>query len=189
MPSVSDLETAYAEAHPTSQRLHDRAKACFPNGVTHDARYFRPFPIYATEAAGGTKWDVDGNAYVDYAMGHGSLLFGYGDDRVRDAFRDQLDRAVHMGTSTELEIEWAELIKELVPCAADGLVRAHSSGSEAMEMAIRLARIHTGKEKIVIQAGAYHGKGDQVIVGRNGPPFGQRNVRGIPEAVRDAVEI
>lgn len=189
MPSLSDLEAAYVEDHPTSRRLHERAQDCFPNGVTHDARYARPFPIYAERAAGGTKWDVDGNAYVDYAMGHGALLFGYGDDRVRTALRDQLEKAVHMGTSTELEIEWAELVKELVPSAADGLVRAHSSGSEAIEMAIRLSRIHTGKEKIVLQAGAYHGKGDQVIVAKNGPPFGQRNVRGIPEAVRDNVEI
>lgn len=189
MPTVTDLEAEYVETHPTSKRLHERATDCFPNGVTHDARYMRPFPIYAQGAAGGTKWDVDGNEFVDYAMGHGALLFGYGDDRIRTAFRDQLEEAVHMGTSTELEIEWAELLKEFVPCAEGGLVRAHSSGSEAMEMAIRLARIHTGNEKIVLQAGAYHGKGDQVIVARSGPPFGLRNVRGIPDAVRDNVEI
>jgi glutamate-1-semialdehyde 2,1-aminomutase len=186
---VSELEQEYLETHPTSRELHDRGLDCFPSGVTHDARYATPFPIYAERASGTKKWDVDGNEYVDYVMGHGSLLFGYGHDRVRNAFQEQLEKAVHMGTSTELEIEWAELIKELVPCAGDGLVRAYSSGSEAIGMAIRLARIHTGREKVVLQADSYHGKVDQVIPAQNGPPFGMRNVRGIPERVREGLKI
>lgn len=189
MPSVPELEREYVETRPTSKALYDRAKDSFASGVTHDARYARPFPIYADRASGTRKRDVDGNEYVDYVMGHGSLLFGYGDERVREAFREQVERAVHMGTSTELEIEWAELIKQLVPRAENGLVRAHSSGSEAIEMAIRLARIRTDREKIVLQAGAYHGKADQVIPANNGPPFGLRNVRGIPEGVRDDLKI
>lgn len=121
-------------------------------------------------------------------MCHGSLLFGYGHGRVREAFQDKIEKAAHMGTPTELESEWAELIEKLVPCAEEGLVRAHSSGSEAIQMAIRLARIHTGREKIVLQAGSYHGTADQVIPPQNGPPFGMRNVRGIPTSVRDAVK-
>jgi glutamate-1-semialdehyde 2,1-aminomutase len=189
MPSVSELEREYVEAHSVSKEFHDRATDCFTNGVTHDARYANPFPIYAERASGTKKWDVDGNEYVDYTMGHGSLLFGYGHERVRDAFQEQIEKAVHMGTSTELEIEWAELIKKLVPCAEEGLIRAHSSGSEAIQMAIRLARIHTGREKVVLQADSYHGKADQVIPPQNGPPFGMRNVRGIPASVRDAVKI
>lgn len=189
MPTVRELERKYVETHPTSKELYERGTDCFPSGVTHDARYASPFPIYADRASGTRKWDVDGNEYVDYVMGHGSLLFGYGHERVRERFREQVERAAHMGTSTELEIEWAELIKELVPCAEDGLVRAHSSGSEAVAMAIRLARIHTGREEVVMQAGAYHGKADQVIPAQNGPPFGMRNVRGIPESVRDDARI
>lgn len=189
MPSVSELEREYVETRPTSRELYDRGRDCFASGLTHDARYATPFPIYAERASGTTKWDVDGNEYVDYIMGHGSLLFGYGYEQVQEAFREQLERAVHMGSATDLEIEWAELIKELVPCAEDGLVRAHSSGSEAIAMAIRLARIHTGREKIVLQAGSYHGKADQVIPAQNGPPFGMRNVRGIPESVRNDAKI
>lgn len=189
MSSEHELEQEYINTHPTSKKLYDRGKARFASGVTHDVRHATPFPIYAERASGTRKWDVDGNEYVDYVMGHGSLVFGYGHDRVRSAFEKQVERAVHLGTSTELEIEWAELIEKLVPCAEGGLVRAHSSGSEAVQMAIRLARIHTGREKVVVQAGAYHGKADQVIAAQNGPPFGIRNVRGIPESVRNDVKI
>lgn len=92
---------------------------------------------------------------------------------MREAFREQIEKAVHM----------------LVSCAEEGLVRAHSSGSEAIQMTIRLVRIHTDREKIVLQAGPYHGKADQVIPPQNGPLFGMRNVWGIPASARDAVKI
>lgn len=187
--TLEDVERTYVETHPGSKRLHERARDSFASGVTHDSRYMEPFPVYASRAAGSTKWDVDGNEYVDWVMGHGTLLFGYADDDVVSAFQDQVERGVHIGASTELEIEWAELVRELVPCAKDGLVRACSSGSEAISTAIRLARLHTGNDGIVLQAGAYHGKDDRVNYAYNGPPFGLRNVAGIPDGVTDNVEL
>lgn len=189
VPSIKEVENEYINKHETSKRLYERAKECFASGVTHDTRYVKPFPLYAERASGAKKWDVDGNEFVDYAMGHGSLLFGYGDERVQESFQEQIQNAVHMGSSTELEIRWAEHIKQLVPCAQDGLVRACSSGSEAIQTAIRLARIYSGKDKIVLQAGSYHGKGDQVIIAHNGPPYGMQNVNGIPDGMKNDVEI
>jgi glutamate-1-semialdehyde 2,1-aminomutase len=187
--TLEDVERTYVETHPGSARLYDRARESYASGVTHDSRYMEPFPVYATRADGSTKWDVDGNEYVDWVMGHGTLLFGYADDRVAGAIRDQVERGSHIGASTEMEIEWAELIRDLVPCAEDGLVRACSSGTEAISTAIRLARVHTGNDRIVLQAGAYHGKDDQVNYAYNGPPFGHRNVAGIPDGVTDNVEL
>ena len=187
--TVDDVKRTYVETHPSSERLYERARDSYASGVTHDSRYMEPFPVYASRANGSTKWDVDDNEYVDWVMGHGTLLFGYADDRVASAIRDQVGRGTHLGASTELEIEWAELIRELVPCAEDGFVRACSSGSEAISTAIRLARLHTGNDRIVLQAGAYHGKDDQVNYAYNGPPFGLRNVAGIPEGVTDTVEL
>ena len=189
MPTIGELEREYTEKHPGSRRLHERAKGCFASGVTHDGRNARPFPIYATEARGTRKWDVDGNEYVDYVMGHGGLLFGYGDERVLAEFERQIPKALHMGACTELEIEWAELIQKLVPSARNGLVRATSCGSEAVQMAIRLSRIYTGRDKIVIHAGAYHGKQDVTIYARGAPPIGVYNVRGIPRGVTEDVII
>ena len=70
-PKLSD---AYAESLPASRALYDRAKEVFPDGVTHDNRRMQPFPIYIERAEGAYKWDVDGNRYIDYWMGHGALL-------------------------------------------------------------------------------------------------------------------
>lgn len=189
MPTVSELEKEYAVKHPKSKQLYERALNCYASGVTHDLRFATPFPIYAVKAVGGRKWDVDGNEYVDYVMGHGGLLLGYGDERVVAAFQDQIPRAIHMGTCTELEIEWAELIKKLVPCARGGFVRACGCGGEAVMMAVRLSRIYTGRDKVVLYATSYHGTGDTVVLGFHGPPFGICNVRGIPKGVKDDVII
>lgn len=189
MLKVSDLEKEYIKKHPKSKALYERALNSFASGVTHDGRYAKPFPIYTVRAQGTKKWDVDGNEYVDYVMGHGALLLGYGDKRVEAAFQDQVPRAIHMGACTSLEVEWAELIKRLVPCGRKGLVRATSCGTEAIQMAIRLSRIYTAREKIVLHAGSYHGKGDNTIIARHGPPFGLCNVQGITQGVKKDVII
>jgi glutamate-1-semialdehyde 2,1-aminomutase len=189
MFTINDLEKEYVKKHGKSKQLYEEALDVYPSGVSHDARHVKPFPIYATEAKGTKKWDVDGNEYVDYVMGHGALLFGYGDERVQAALRIQIEKSLHMGASTELEIEWAKLIKKLVPSAKGGLVRPTACGSEAVQMAVRLARIYTGKDKIVIHAGAYHGKQASTIYARRAPPVGVYNVRGIPEGIRKDVVI
>ncbi len=190
MFTVNDLEKEYVEKHGKSKQLYEGAQDVYPSGVSHDARHVRPFPIYATEAKGTKKWDVDGNEYIDYVMGHGALLFGYGDERVQEVLRNQVEKALHIGACTELEIEWAKLIKKLVPSAEGGLVRATSCGSEAVEMAVRLARIYTGRDKIVIHAGAYHGKQASTIYVRRAPPVGVYNVKGIPEGItRDVIVV
>jgi len=189
MPTIDELEKEYLRKHPKSKELYERALKCYPSGVTHDARFAKPFPIYAVRALGAKKWDVDGNEYVDYVMGHGSFILGYGDERVVEAFQEQIPKAVHMGTSTELEVEWAELIKKIVPAARDGLIRATSCGSEAIAMAIRLSRIYTRRSKIIVQAGVYHGKVDATLLAYHGPPFGKCNTLGIPQGVKNDVII
>ncbi len=186
---MGELEKEYVAKHPKSQQLYERALQCYASGVTHDARFARPFPVYAVRAEGARKWDVDGNEYVDFIMGHGALLLGYGDERINKAIQEQIPKAIHMGTCTELEIEWAELIKKIVPAARNGLVRGTSCGGEAVQTAIRMSRAYTGRDKIVVNAGAYHGKGDATIYAGGGPPFGIYNVRGIPQGVKDDVII
>jgi len=189
MPKISELEKEYLERHPKSKQLYEKALRCFAGGVTHDARFAKPFPIFATKALRTRKWDVDGNEYIDYVMGHGTLLTGYGDKRIVSALQDQLSKAIHIGACTELEVEWAELIQKLVPCARGNYVRAMACGSEAVNMAIRLSRAYTNKDKVVLHAGSYHGKGDTVICATHGPPYGMSNVRGIPQTVRGDVII
>jgi glutamate-1-semialdehyde 2,1-aminomutase len=150
----------YLAKTPGSARLYARALKVLPGGVTHDTRYLQPHPLYVERALGPHKWDVDGNEYVDYIGGHGALLLGHNDPFVVQAVREQLAKGTHYGAAHELEVEWAEQITRMVPCAEK--VRFTGSGTEATLLAIRLARAVTGKSKIVRFAGHFHGWHDQV---------------------------
>lgn len=182
-PSRRDIERHYVELHSTSRSLYERAVKLFPDGVTHDARQMRPFPIYVARAIGSKKWDVDGNEYIDYWMGHGSLLLGHQHPSIVAAVREQMEKGTHYGACHELEVEWAEKIKSLVPCAE--WVRFTNSGTEATLMALRLARAYTGRSRIIQPAGHFFGWHDYLIVGSSGPPFGECGISGIP---RDALK-
>ena len=107
---MSQIEQDYLIKHAKSAELYTRAKECFPSGVTHDIRYLKPFPIFSREAKGGRKWDVDGNEYVDFFMGHGALLLGHSNPNVVQAIQNQAGLATHSGASHELEVEWACLL-------------------------------------------------------------------------------
>ena len=173
--SVSPKETKtvnaqqeYAENHPFAKALYERALQVFPSGVTHDSRFLPPFPIYVSGSQGAKKWDVDGREYIDYWMGHGSLILGHRYPDVVEALHRQIDRGAHYGACHELEVEWGEKIAALVPSAER--VRFTASGTEATLMAIRLARAYTGKQKIVRLEGHYHGWQDAFSMGTF-PPF------------------
>src|ERR1700728_17279 len=113
----SKILHAYREKTPRSRALHARAGALLPNGVTHVTRYLEPYPIYIARASGPHKWDVDGNRYVDYFGGHGSLILGHHHPAVTAAVHAAYDRGTHFGACTEAEIRWAELITAMVPSA------------------------------------------------------------------------
>ncbi len=162
------IQERYENNFPTSQELYREALDLFPNGVTHDNRILKPFPIYVDHALGCKKWDEDGNEYIDYFGGHGALLLGHGHPRVVEAVIKQINRGTHYGACHRLEVEWAKLVTDMVPSADK--VRFVSSGTEATFMAVRLARIFTGKSKILKFAGHFHGWQDSLIIGSS-PPY------------------
>ena len=178
---MSTIEERYHQTHPKSAGLYQRALQCFPNGVTHDIRYLRPFPIYATHAQGGRKWDVDGNEYVDFFMGHGALILGHSHPDIVKSLQEQAAKATHSGACHELEVRWAELIKQLIPSAEK--VRFHSSGTEATHMAMRLARGYTGKSKIIKFQSHFHGWHDYAVKASAGTQTG------IPSATWDTMVV
>ena len=153
----------YVAKTPKSQALYRRAQEVFPSGVTHDVRYLQPHPLSISRADGSRKWDVDGNEYVDYFGGHGALILGHNHPAVVEAVTEQLSKGTHYGASHELELEWAELIREMVPCAEK--VRFTNSGTEATLLALRLARAHTNKTTVVRFLGNFHGWHDHVVSG------------------------
>jgi glutamate-1-semialdehyde 2,1-aminomutase len=179
------IEQDYIDRHPGSRHLAGRAAAVLPNGVTHDSRYLRPFQVAVDRAAGPRKWDVDGNEYVDYVMGHGALLLGHNHPRVLEAVAAQVQRGTHYGASHELEVRWAEEVVRLVPSAE--VVRFTSSGTEATLMALRLARTFTGRPGVLKFDRHFHGWHDYVIAGSR--YSGAATPPGIPDATLESVAV
>ncbi len=178
------IEQEYIDSHPGSQALYRRASTVLPSGVTHDARFLRPFPVYVERAEAARKWDVDGNQYVDYVMGHGALLLGHNHPVVMEAASKQLARGTHYGASQEWEVAWAEEVVRLVPSAE--MVRFTSSGTEATLMALRLARSATGKPGVLKFENHFHGWHDYVV---GGSRYGGAAPPGIPEATLGTVAV
>jgi glutamate-1-semialdehyde 2,1-aminomutase len=157
----------YASRTPSSMRLYERAKKVLPSGVSYSIRYFEPYPFYTARAAGSKLYDVDGNEYVDFWLGHTALIMGHSPPVVMEAVRNQLDNGTIYGTSNELEVALAEQITKMVPCAE--MVRFANSGTEANMYAIRLARTYTGRTKIAKFEGGWHGGYDALHVGVRSP--------------------
>ena len=157
-----NIVAEYIKTHPESHRLHEQAKKLFAaDGVTHFARVLTPFLPYMTHAKGTRTWDVDGNEYIDYCLGHGALILGHSHPDVLQALQEQLAKGVHYSSNHELEIEWAELIKSMMPSAER--VEFFASGQEANIMALRLARIFTGRKKVLrIEETSFHGWADEL---------------------------
>jgi glutamate-1-semialdehyde 2,1-aminomutase len=170
----------YEAEFASSRKLYEQARAVFPGGVTHDLRYLEPFPVYVDRAEGAHKWDVDGHELIDYWAGHGALLLGHGHPEVVEAVRRQMGRATHPGACHELEVEWGQWVQRLVPSAER--VRFVSSGTEATLMAVRLARLFTGRPRVLKFAGHFHGWHDFLVPGAD-LPYDGGPVPGIPREV------
>jgi glutamate-1-semialdehyde 2,1-aminomutase len=175
----TELIAAFAEANPRSRAAFDRATRVLPGGVTHEGRHLAPFPPYITHARGAHKWDLDNHEYVDYAMGHGALILGHAHPAIVEAVTRQVARGTHLGASHLLEVEWAERIHALVPGAE--LVRFTSSGTEATLLALRIARVASGRPKVLKFQGHFHGWHDAVMPGQS-PPW-ESMPPGIPASV------
>ncbi|MBO9317080.1 MAG: aminotransferase class III-fold pyridoxal phosphate-dependent enzyme, partial [Chloroflexus sp.] len=157
------LEQQYRQRFAGSAVLAERAYQRFPGGATHDGRYADPFPLFMERAYGPYKWDVDDNRMIDYWCGHGALLLGHGHPAIVAAITQQAPVSTHLGASHRLELEWADLIVELIPAAER--VRFTASGSEATTLALRIARAATGKNTLIRFAGHFHGWHDALAPG------------------------
>ncbi|MCI0839583.1 MAG: aminotransferase class III-fold pyridoxal phosphate-dependent enzyme [Chloroflexi bacterium] len=176
--SETILDT-YVRLHPQSAALYEESLRVFPSGVTHDVRYVTPFPIFVERAEAAHKYDVDGNELVDFVMGHGALFMGHAHPDVTAAIVEQAKKGTHFGANHRLELAWGRRVKELVPCAEE--VRFTSSGTEATLMAIRLARAHTGRDRLLKFDHHFHGWHD-AVVGSREPEAENPESAGVPSA-------
>ena len=167
MMATKTIEQEYSEARPKSKALYARATAAMPSGAAHDGRVFSPFPFYVERADGAYKWDVDGHRYIDGWSGHGAMILGHKHPAVTRAIVEQAHKGTHYSAGSEIEVRWAELIRSIVPGAEK--VRFTMTGTETTALAIRIARAHTGRTKIVKFRGHFHGLHDAVMVGVKDP--------------------
>jgi len=124
------------------------------------------YPIVVKKSSGCRFWDLDDNEYIDTLCGYGSNFFGYSPPFIIDAMKDQLDKGIEIGPQHPLAGEVAQLLAALIPLERFAFC---NTGSEAVMGAIRMARTATGRNKIVMFKGSYHGINDEVIV----RPFGE----------------
>jgi len=162
-----ELVKEYERTHPKSLELHQKAVRSFgADGATHVARLLDPFRPYVTHARGSKKWDVDGHEYTDFVMGHGTLILGHGHPHIVKACQEQIGKGVHYGENHELEVRWAELIQQMMPVAER--IEFCASGQESNMMAIRLARVATGRKKVLRFVENFHGWADEVTLNMAG---------------------
>ena len=154
-----------------SAALFERALDVLVDGVASPSRgavNYRPYPLFMERGEGATIVDVDGNRYLDLMLAYGSLIHGHAHPRLVDAIRVGAGDGALLATATEMEVEVAEQLVEMVPCAER--VRFANTGTEACMAVLRLVRGFTGREKIVKFEGHYHGWSDAFSVSSNMPP-------------------
>ncbi len=168
--------------------LFQRARRLMPGGVNSPVRAFKSVggePFFTDRADGAYLWDVEGKRYIDYVGSWGPMVAGHNHPKVREAVENAARAGLSFGTPCPAEVTMAETITRLVPSLE--MVRMVNSGTEATMAAIRVARGHTGREKIVKFEGCYHGHGDAFLVkaGSGALTFGVPTSPGVPKALAD----
>src|SRR5438128_3028584 len=130
-----------------SREFLERAKGSLAGGVRSPFRVKAPVPLYFRNGCGASIEDVDGNQYIDYVLAWGPMILGYRHPAIVEAMRRQAELPIDYGAQHELEFLVSEQIQSMMPCAA--LVAFTSSGSEACQIAFRLARAFTGRNLIL----------------------------------------
>jgi len=149
-----------------ARALRERAERVLPGGVSSPVRAFHAVPGVPpaiVRGDGAYLFDADGNRYIDCVLAYGPHILGHNPPEVASALREQLQRGVAFGATTEIEVELAERIVDALPSVE--MVRFVNSGTEAAMSAVRLARAVTGRDVVVKFDGAYHGHADALLAG------------------------
>ncbi|MDK6027897.1 aspartate aminotransferase family protein [Ignisphaera sp. 4213-co] len=173
-----ELVDKYFEKTAKSKRLFERASKVLPAGVTYSIRWFKPYPIFIEKAEGVRVWDVDGNSYVDFWMGHGTHILGHKPEFVIEAVKEVLNKGTHLGYENPYAVEYAELLTKVVPGVE--MIRFTNSGTEANMYALRLARAYTKRKYVVKIEGGWHGGYDALHKAVT-YPFTEPESAGLPE--------
>jgi glutamate-1-semialdehyde 2,1-aminomutase len=171
--------------------LFERSKRAIPGGVNSPVRAFKAVggtPRFIQRAQGAYFWDANDQRYIDYIGSWGPMILGHGHPDVVAAVQSALSEGFSFGAPTEREVELAEEILKHLPSM--DMLRLVNSGTEAGMSALRLARGHTGRNKIIKFEGCYHGHADALLVkaGSGLATFGHPTSAGVPaDVVKDTL--
>ncbi len=161
---ISDLVRLYNSKRQISKQFASENRPFFSDWIV--SLNFRKslskiiYPIVSSRSEGSKFWDVDGNEYIDLAMGYGVSFFGHRAEFIVDAIKKQIDKGIELGPQSQVAAKVAQLIVELTGVER---VAFTNTGSEAVMIALRIARTVTKRKKIVIFSGSYHGIADLVL--------------------------
>ncbi len=164
---LKDYTSIYKKKTKESFKLFAKSAKFHVNGVSHNIRFYEPYPFVVKRSAGKYLVDVDGNKYTDYWMGHWSLILGHGQKQVKDSLKKQIEKSWMYGTVNEQTIRLSEIISKSVPVAEK--IRYVTSGTEATMYSVRLARSVTGRKIIAKIDGGWHGYTSDLLKSVNWP--------------------
>jgi glutamate-1-semialdehyde 2,1-aminomutase len=157
----------YKKKTKKSAKLFGKSLKLHVNGVSHNIRFYEPYPFVVKQSSGKNLIDVDDNKYTDYWMGHWSLILGHGPKNVKKSLQTQFEKSWMYGTVNEQTIKLSEIISKAVPVAEK--IRYVTSGTEATMYAVRLARSVTGRKVIAKIDGGWHGYTSDLLKSVNWP--------------------
>ena len=168
-------------SYEQSRQLYERACKSMAGGVSSHFRMAgAPHPLFFSKAEGSRIYDVDGNEYVDFTLSQGPMILGHSHPHVLKRVREETELGQLYAGQHELELQLAEKLQELIPCAE--LIRFSNSGSESVQAALRLARGFTGRRKYIKFEGQYHGWFDNVLISQH-PSLEQAGAESSPNSV------
>jgi glutamate-1-semialdehyde 2,1-aminomutase len=145
----------YKARTPASRTYFDQFCRHLPGGETRSVTHYDPYPVVLVEGHGALVRDVDGNEYIDVLNNYTSLVHGHGFGPITEAVQAVLPKGTVFPAPTDALLELASMLTGRYPAA--GRVRFTNSGTEASLLATRIVRAATGRRRIVIFGGGYHG--------------------------------
>src|SRR5205085_11994955 len=153
--ALAEAQEQYSARNPKSLAQYEAACAALPAGNTRSAIFVDPFPLTMAKGEGAHLWDLDGHEYVDFLSEFTAGLFGHSHTAIRRAIDAALDSGWNLGAQGAAEGRFARAICDRFPSIE--LVRFTNSGTEANLMAVAAARALTGRNKLLVFSGGYHG--------------------------------
>jgi len=164
----SSIYRTFIEQNPASRAHAERARNCIPTGTSRSLLQHAPFPFYVDHAEGIYSTDLDGNRRIDCHNNYTTMIHGHGHPRIQEAVQRQLVSGTSYSAPGAQEFEFVEHLCERVRSLEQ--IVFNNSGTEAVMVALRIARAHTGRNRIGKFEGAYHGSSDFVMVGGHDIP-------------------